>query len=151
MREVIGATLGPYIVLDRISSGGMGEVYLADDPRLGRKVAIKILPPAFAEDGDRRRRFEQEARAAAALNHPHIAAVHDIGSEPSADGSGDIHYIVQEHLEGRTLRETLASAGFPQRFVAEAVPDELPRFVFVQRVIATCGTYWHLFRWVSAR
>jgi serine/threonine protein kinase len=87
----------------------MGEVYRAHDPRLGRDVAIKILPAIVSTDSERLRRFEQEARAAAALNHPNILAVHDIGSE---NGSP---YIVSELLEGESLRDRLNSGAVPVR------------------------------------
>ena len=80
---MIGESLGPYKILELLGAGGMGEVYLGEDTRLGRKVAIKVLPQEFASDAERLARFEQEARAAAALNHPHIAVVHDIGTEAS--------------------------------------------------------------------
>src|SRR5262245_60306787 len=93
-----GARLGPYEVVGQLGAGGMGEVYRAKDPRLGREVAIKVLPASFSQDADRLRRFEQEARAAGVLNHPNITAVHDIGSY---DGSP---YIVTELLVGETLR-----------------------------------------------
>jgi eukaryotic-like serine/threonine-protein kinase len=96
-----GTRLGPYEIVSTLGAGGMGEVYRARDPRLGRDVAIKILPPAFSADVDRLRRFEQEARAAAALNHPNILAVHDIGMEAGAP------FIVSELLEGATLRDRL--------------------------------------------
>jgi serine/threonine protein kinase len=76
-----GSRLGPYEILAPLGAGGMGEVYKAHDPRLGRDVAIKVLPAEFSADPDRLRRFEQEARAAAALNHPNILAVYDIGYE----------------------------------------------------------------------
>src|SRR5262245_13032997 len=79
MQLTAGARLGPYEVLSAIGAGGMGEVYRARDTRLGRDVAIKVLPEAFAGDQERVRRFEQEARAIAALNHPHICQIHDIG------------------------------------------------------------------------
>ena len=79
----------------------MGEVYRARDPRLGREVAIKVLPAAFAADPDRLRRFEQEARAAGALNHPNVLAVYDVGTHEGAP------YLVTELLEGETLRERL--------------------------------------------
>ena len=82
-----GTRLGPYEILSAIGAGGMGEVYAARDPRLGRSVAIKVLPTTFSADPERLARFEQEARAAAALNHPNILAVYDIGThlcpEPS--------------------------------------------------------------------
>ena len=88
--------------LAAIGAGGMGEVYRARDPRLGREVAIKILPAAYASDADRLRRFEQEARAASALNHPNILTIYDVGT---ADGSP---YLVSELLEGQTLRQRMA-------------------------------------------
>src|SRR5438046_10467226 len=94
-----GQLLGHYRVLEKIGSGGMGEVYRATDDRLGRDVAIKILQASLASDSDRLRRFEQEARAAAALNHPNIVAVYDVGIH---EGSP---YIVSDLLEGHTLRE----------------------------------------------
>ena len=97
---MIGESLGPYKILELLGAGGMGEVYLGEDTRLGRKVAIKVLPPEFASDPERLARFEQEARAAAALNHPHIAVVHDVGSEAAEDGI-TTHFMVQE-----TLRRT---------------------------------------------
>ncbi|MGD8817840.1 MAG: serine/threonine protein kinase, partial [Acidobacteriota bacterium] len=71
---MIGRSLGPYDIIEALGAGGMGEVYLAEDTRLGRRVAVKVLPADFADDPERLARFEQEARAAAALNHPHIAA-----------------------------------------------------------------------------
>src|SRR6201988_2339151 len=104
-----GAKLGPYEIQSSLGVGGMGEVYRARDTRLGRDVAIKVLPESFASDADRQRRFEQEARAVAALNHPNILAVHDIGTQ---DGNP---YIVTELLEGRTLREQLNDGALPVR------------------------------------
>ncbi len=106
---MIGTSLGPYKVIEQIGAGGMGEVYLGVDTRLGRKVAIKVLPEEYASDPERLARFEQEARAAAALNHPHIAVVHDVGFEEEAG----VHYMVQEYLEGAPLRETLAKGALP--------------------------------------
>ena len=94
-----GTRLGVYEITAPIGAGGMGEVYRARDPRLGRDVAIKVLPSAFSADIDRLHRFEQEARAAAALNHPNILAVYDIGTD------GGAPFIVSELLEGETLRE----------------------------------------------
>ena len=96
-----GARLGPYEVTGRIGAGGMGEVYRARDSRLGRDVAIKILPEELSSDPDRRSRFEQEARSASALNHPNIVTVHDIGTSDSTI------YIAMELVEGRTVRELL--------------------------------------------
>jgi eukaryotic-like serine/threonine-protein kinase len=88
-----GERLGPYEIVSALGAGGMGEVYRARDPRLGRDVAIKVLPAAVAVDIDRLRRFEQEARAAAALNHSNILAVYDIGTD------ADTTFIVSELLE----------------------------------------------------
>ncbi len=104
-----GARLGPYEVVALIGAGGMGEVYRAKDTRLGRDVAIKVLPAGFGTDADRLQRFEQEARAAAALNHPNILAVYDIGAHESAP------FIVSELLEGETLRERLTAGPLPVR------------------------------------
>jgi len=101
--------LGPYEIVSAIGAGGMGEVYRARDPRLNRDVAIKILPASFSSDSQRLHRFEQEAHATAALNHPNILAVYDIGQQ---DGSP---YIVSELLDGTTLRERLRSGPLPIR------------------------------------
>jgi len=105
----VGSRLGPYEILALIGAGGMGEVYRAKDPRLGRDVAIKVLPTSFSADPDRLRRFEQEARAAGILNHPNITAVHDIGTHEGAP------YVVQELLEGETLRAELAGGKLSTR------------------------------------
>src|SRR5260370_9416365 len=93
-----GTKLGPYEILAPLGAGGMGEVYRARDTRLGREVALKILPDSFAGEGDRLRRFEQEARAVAALNHPNILAIHDIGQN---EGSP---FLVSDLLEAAPLR-----------------------------------------------
>lgn len=117
-----GARLGPYEILDSLGAGGMGEVYRARDTRLGREVALKVLPEAVADDADRVRRFEQEARAAAALEHPGILAVHDVGS---ADG---FRYLVSELLHGETLRQRLRDGPLPVRKaidVATQIADAL--------------------------
>src|SRR5580765_8213666 len=115
MTLTAGARLGPYEIVSAIGVGGMGEVYRARDPRLRRDVAIKVLPVAFSTDVDRLHRFEPEARAAAALNHPNILAVFDIGSEAGAP------FIVSELLEGATLRERLTGPVPVRRAVAYAV------------------------------
>ena len=94
--------LGPYEILSPIGAGGMGEVYRARDPRLGREVAIKVLPEKFAGDEDFARRFQKEARAVAALSHPNVVAIYDVGRE------GTTAYAVMELLEGVTLRVRLA-------------------------------------------
>jgi eukaryotic-like serine/threonine-protein kinase len=104
-----GAKLGPYQVEAALGAGGMGEVYRARDTRLGRAVALKILPESFSRDADRLRRFEQEARAVAVLNHPNILAIHDIGEE------NGVPYIVSELLEGTSLRAELEAGALPQR------------------------------------
>ncbi len=104
-----GTHLGPYEILSSLGAGGMGEVYRAKDPRLGREVAVKVLPASFSKDPDRLRRFEQEARAAGLLNHPNITAVYDIGS---VDGAP---YVVTELLEGETLRSRLATGALSTR------------------------------------
>jgi len=98
-----GSRLGPFEILSPLGAGGMGEVYRAKDAKLGREFAVKVLPAATASDSDRRQRFELEARAASALNHPNILTIYDIGE---ADGS---LYIAMELVEGRTLRELVAS------------------------------------------
>ncbi len=113
MTLAAGSKLGPYEILDAIGAGGMGEVYRAKDPRLGREVAIKVLPASFSQDADRLRRFEQEAKAAGVLNHPNITAVYDIGQHDGAP------YVVQELLEGETLRATLAGGRLSPRKVTD--------------------------------
>ncbi len=100
MTLIAGTRLGPYEIVSPLGAGGMGEVYKARDPRLGRDVAIKVLPSSFAADPSRLRRFEQEARAVAALSHPNILAIFDIGA-------GEHPYLVTELLEGETLRATI--------------------------------------------
>jgi Tol biopolymer transport system component len=96
-----GTRLGPYEIVAPLGAGGMGEVYRARDPRLGREVAIKVLPPHLVDDVDLRARFDREARAVAALNHPHICAIYDVGRE------GERDYIVMELLDGETLAARL--------------------------------------------
>src|SRR5512135_1622472 len=97
-----GTRLGPYEILSRLGAGGMGEVYRARDARLGRQVAVKILPDAVSQDPRRVARFESEARALAALSHPNVLAIHDFGQ---SDGRV---YAVTELLDGETLRDRMA-------------------------------------------
>jgi hypothetical protein len=104
-----GSKLGPYEILGQIGAGGMGEVYRARDPRLGREVAIKVLPASLSQDSDRLKRFEQEARSASALNHPNIITIHEIGSAESTS------YIAMEFVDGTSLRELLASGPLPTK------------------------------------
>src|SRR5262245_50792439 len=101
--------IGPYRILSLLGKGGMGEVYLGEDARLGRKIAVKLLGTAFTRDEDRLRRFEQEARAASALNHPNILTIYDIGE---AEGA---HYLATEYIEGDTLRRRIPQTGMALR------------------------------------
>jgi serine/threonine protein kinase len=98
-----GTRLGRYEIRSKIGEGGMGEVYLAQDTRLDRKVALKILPADVADNRDRMNRFVREARAASALNHPNIITIHEI------DQAGSIHFIATEFIDGETLRQRINS------------------------------------------
>src|SRR5579864_2552077 len=102
-----GQLVGHYRILEKIGSGGMGDVFRARDERLGRDVALKLIRPSSSDSPDHLRRFEHEARAAAALNHPNILAIYDVGFE------GTTPYIVTELLHGRTLRQRLAEGPIP--------------------------------------
>ncbi len=104
---MIGKTLSHYKIIEKLGQGGQGEVYLAEDSRLDRKVALKILPQHLSERAELRERFEREARAVSSLNHPHICTLYDIGEQ---DG---IHYLVMEHLVGETLEARLAKGPLP--------------------------------------
>ena len=108
-----GTRLGPYEIVAPLGAGGMGEVYRAHDSRLGREVAVKVLPPGFSVDAERLRRFEQEARATGALNHPNILGVYDTGTYEGAP------YVVSELLEGETLRARIGNSPLPQRKVID--------------------------------
>ena len=113
MQLQAGTKLGPYEIVALLGSGGMGEVYSARDPRLGREVAVKVLPQQFTGNSERTRRFEQEARAAGMLNHPNILTIYDIGSN-----NGNI-YVVSELLTGKTLREKMKETAIPGRKVVD--------------------------------
>jgi Tol biopolymer transport system component len=110
-----GTRFGPYAIVAPLASGGMGEVYRAHDTRLQRDVAVKVIAELLANDPDRTRRFESEARAAGALAHPNLLAIFDVGTHEGR------HYIVSELLEGSTLREAFTSAGLPPRKVVDWV------------------------------
>ena len=101
--SLLGQQVGPFKVTERLGSGGMGEVFLAQDTRLGRKVALKLLRSEYTKDEDRLRRFQQEARAVSALNHPNILTLYDIGQADS------LHFMATEYVEGETLRQHIAS------------------------------------------
>src|SRR2546421_10216441 len=107
-----GAKLGRYEIRSHIGTGGMGEVYLAQDLTLDRKVALKVLPEEVASNRQRMQRFVQEAKAASALNHPNIITIHEIGTQPGA------HFMVTEFIEGENLRHHLRRAPL---LLAEAI------------------------------
>ncbi len=113
MTIAVGTRFGAYEILAPLGAGGMGEVYRARDPRLDREVAIKVLPADFAQDTDRLKRFEQEARATSALNHPNILTVYDFGTH---EGSP---YLVMELLEGEELRALLNEGALPSKRVID--------------------------------
>src|SRR6266852_6207491 len=103
----VGTKLGPYEIVAPLGAGGMGEVYRASDTRLGRDVAVKILPKEMSADPQRKQRFEREARTISSLNHPHICVLHDIGSQDGVD------YLVMECVEGETLAKRLEKGSLP--------------------------------------
>src|SRR5262244_3676088 len=103
----VGSRLGPYEIVAPLGAGGMGEVYRAKDTRLDRTVAVKVLPTHLSASADSRQRFEREAKTISQLSHPHICALHDVGSQ---DG---VEYLVMEYLEGETLSERLARGPLP--------------------------------------
>ncbi len=105
----LNSTIAQYTIVSKIGERGMGEVYRARDAKLGRDVAIKVLPTLLSANADRLSRFEQEAQAAGALNHPNILVIHHIGLHNGAP------YIVSELLEGETLRDRLTGGALPQR------------------------------------
>lgn len=112
-RSLIGEMLNHYSVISVLGVGGMGEVYLARDTRLERKVALKLLPPQYTQDAARIKRFEREARAASALNHPNIITIYEVGK------IGDRHFIAAEYIDGRTLRELLHAGQMAMKDILE--------------------------------
>ena len=124
-----GARIGPFVVAAPLGAGGMGEVYRARDTKLGRDVALKILPTAFAADPDRLARFEREARMLAALNHPHIAQIHGFQEgPPPAPGESQVHALVMELVEGEDLAHHLQRRAIPVTEaigIAEQIADAL--------------------------
>ena len=108
-QALVGQQIGSYKILSLLGAGGMGEVYLAQDSRLGRKIAFKLLPPQFSKDEERVRRLEREARTASALNHPNIVTIYEMGQANS------VVYIAMEFVEGKTLREVLGQGALPTK------------------------------------
>src|SRR6266498_986361 len=124
MRLEAGKRLGPYEVLAPLGAGGMGEVYRARDTRLGREVAVKVLPAEAASDSSRLKRFEKEARSASSLNHPNIVTIYEIGQADS------VSYIAMELVQGRTLREVIVEGPVPPKRVlafAAQIADALAK------------------------
>ena len=108
-----GTKLGPYEIVEPLGAGGMGEVYRARDTRLGRDVAIKVLPSHLSSDANLKVRFEREARAISSLSHPNICTLHDVGSQNGVD------FLVMEYLEGETLQRRLLRGAMPLKQVLE--------------------------------
>jgi serine/threonine protein kinase len=127
MPLTFGTKLGPYEIQSPLGAGGMGEVYRARDARLNRDVAIKILPTSFSSDPERLQRFAQESRAAAALNHPNILSIFDIGEGDIGEARG-APYVVSELLEGETFRDRLRDGPLPVKrsSTRSRLPGDLP-------------------------
>ncbi|MSO21760.1 MAG: hypothetical protein EXQ58_00600 [Acidobacteria bacterium] len=106
-QSVVGRQIGSYQILSLLGAGGMGEVYLAQDSRLARKAALKLLPADFSKDEDRVRRFEREARAASALNHPNIITIYEMGQCEGRD------FLAMEYLKGKTFNQLIPRKGLP--------------------------------------
>src|SRR5512134_361124 len=107
MQLSAGAKLGPYEILAALGAGGMGEVFRAKDTRLGRDVAVKVLPQHLSANPEVRARFEREAKTVSSLNHPHICTLHDVGCESDTD------FLVMELIEGETLGQRLEKGALP--------------------------------------
>src|SRR5262245_10103789 len=108
-----GQSIGPYKILSQVGKGGMGEVYAAQDTRLKRKVAIKVLPAHLSESAEMRIRFEREARSVSSLSHPNICSVYDVGHQDS------IHYLVMEYIEGKNLAELIKKGQMPIKTILD--------------------------------
>ena len=128
MQLSAGKRLGPYKIVSPIGSGGMGDVYRARDTRLSRDVAVKVLPEKLARDEERQRRFEVEARAAGALSHPNIVAIHEVGE------SAGIPYIAMEYVAGWTLRELLDDESC-SAYCFEKILRFFPRYIALQFLV----------------
>jgi serine/threonine protein kinase len=139
---MIGDRLGQYRILQRIGAGGMGEVYRARDEKLERDVAVKVLPRDLRVDDDRLRRFVNEARAASALNHPHILTIYDIGE------SGGVPFIAMELVDGVTLRERLRGgpvahhAAFSSARTADSSRSKVNQSPFITTERLRCRGTW---------
>ena len=125
--SIEGKQIGHYHVLSRIGRGGMGEVFLSQDTRLGRKVALKLLRSDLTGNEDRLRRFQQEARAASALNHPNILTIYEIGSENST------HFMATEYVEGETLRQRMAGGKDQIQMTRRAANGAIKRYRFIEK------------------
>ena len=114
---MIGQTLSHYRIVEKLGAGGMGEVYIAEDTKLSRKVALKVLPPEMAENAERRARFEREAKAVAALDHPNIVTIYSV---EEAEG---VHFYTMQLVKGKTLTELIPKKGMPlNKFFEVAIP-----------------------------
>jgi serine/threonine protein kinase len=119
MSDLIGRTLGHYRIVEHLGGGGMGVVYRARDPRLGREVAIKVLPSSLSQNVKRLARFEQEALAVGALTHPNVLAIYDVGIDQG------VPFLVTELLEGETLRDRINSGSLTRRRAVEWIGTAL--------------------------
>ncbi len=135
--------MGPYQIISQLGRSGMGEVYLAEDIRLERKVALKVLPAAFTQQPERVRRFEREAKAASALNHPNILTIYEVGEASTEVGGA--HYIVSEFVEGETVRALIERGGLD---ISQTLTSNRHTVLWAPLLlISACS----IRRWLSAR